>query len=225
MQILVVEDEIRLADAICELLHRAGYLCEHVQTGEEALEYMDAVPYDLVILDVMLPGMNGFGVVERMRKRRMDTPVLMLTARSAVPDKVTGLEAGADDYMTKPFSADELLARVKAMGRRMGTVVMHTLSYEDLSLNLDAGTLSCGQRCVQLSRREMEVTRLLMRSPQTVIAKQTLLMHVWGMNSEATDNNVEAYISFLRKKLRYLGSRVTITTQIMIGYRLEVKEA
>ena len=210
MQILIVEDEIKLADAIGELLRNAGYYCETVHDGSDALEYAQGVPYDLVILDVVLPGFDGFEVVRRMRDKGVNTPVLMLTARSTVPDKVAGLNAGADDYMTKPFSVDELLARVKAMCRRIGTVVMHTLNYEDLELNIESGILNCGDNAVQLSRRELE---------------ETLLMHVWGMDSEATDNNVEAYISFLRKKLRYIGSKVTISTQIRIGYRLELSKS
>ena len=225
MQILIVEDEIKLADAIGELLRNAGYYCEIVHDGSDALEYAQGVPYDLVILDVVLPGFDGFEVVRRMRDKGVNTPVLMLTARSTVPDKVAGLNAGADDYMTKPFSADELLARVKAMCRRIGTVVMHTLNYEDLELNIESGILNCGDNAVQLSRRELEVARIFMSNPRMVIPKETLLMHVWGMDSEATDNNVEAYISFLRKKLRYIGSKVTISTQIRIGYRLELSKS
>ena len=223
MKILIVEDEGKLADAIEALLHKAGYLCETVQDGQEALDYIVAVPYDLIILDVMLPSLDGFEIVSQMRRKEIHTPVLMLTALSSVADKVAGLNAGADDYIAKPFSTDELLARVKAMCRRVGTTITHTLCYDDLILDIDAGVLSCGMNNVQLSRRELEVMRLLLRSPQSVVSKQTLLMHVWGMNSEATDNNVEAYVSFLRKKLRHIGSRVSIATKIMIGYRLEIE--
>lgn len=225
MQILIVEDEIKLAEAIGELLHNAGYYCEIVHDGCDAMDYAEAVPYDLIILDVVLPHLDGFEVVKRMRDKGINTPVLMLTARSTVPDKVAGLNAGADDYMTKPFSADELLARVKAMCRRIGVIVMHTLYYEDLELNIDSGKLNCGENTVQLSRRELEVARIFMSNPQMIISKETLLMHVWGMDSEATNNNVEAYISFLRKKLRYIGSKVTISTQIRIGYRLELSKS
>lgn len=225
MQILVVEDEIKLAEAIGELLHNAGYYCEIVHDGCDAMDYVEAVPYDLIILDVVLPRLDGFEVVKRMRDKGINAPVLMLTARSTVPDKVAGLNAGADDYMTKPFSADELLARVKAMCRRIGVIVMHTLNYEDLELNIESGKLNCGENAVQLSRRELEVARILMSNPQMIIPKETLLMHVWGMDSEATNNNVEAYISFLRKKLKYIGSKVTISTQIRIGYRLELSKS
>ncbi len=221
MQILVAEDEINLAKAIGELLRGDGYRCETVFDGQDALDYASAVPYDLVILDVVLPRLDGCEVVRKMRDAGLNTPVLMLTARSTVPDKVAGLNAGADDYMTKPFSGDELLARVKAVSRRTGTVVMHTLKYEDLLLDIDSGKLTCGNRFVQLSRRELEVARIFLSKPQVIVPKGTLYMHVWGTNAETTDNNVEAYISFLRKKLRYIGSRVTITTQIGIGYILE----
>lgn len=225
MQILIVEDEVKLADAIQVLLHKAGYLCETVHDGLDALEYICAVPYDLIILDVMLPNLSGFEIVTQMRNKGIHTPVLMLTARCAISDKVSGLNAGADDYITKPFNADELLARVKAMCRRIGTIVAHTLSYDDLTLDIDTGVLTCGKRSVRLSRRELEVMRLLLSTPQSVVSKKVLLMHVWGMNSDATDNNVEAYISFLRKKMRHIGSRVLIATQVMIGYRLEIDDA
>lgn len=222
MQILVVEDEISLAEAIGELLRKSGYLYELVHDGEDALSYALEVPYDLIILDVMLPGVQGFDVVRGLRKKGVNTPVLILTAKSSVPDKVTGLNAGADDYMTKPFSADELLARVKAMSRRKGEFIPHTLTFEGLSLDLDSCELSCGKKSIRLSRREFEIARMLLNKPSMIISKQTLLLHVWGMNPDATDNNVEAYISLLRKKLKYLGTKVEISTQIMIGYRLEV---
>ncbi len=224
MQILIVEDEINLAESIAELLRSAHHVCEIVHDGQDALDYALAVPFDLIIMDLMLPLMDGCEVVRELRKRRVSTPILMLTARSTIPDKVAGLNAGADDYMTKPFSADELLARVNAMCRRVGTIVMHTLQYEDLILDVDSGKLTCGEQFVQLSRRELEVARIFLTNPQAVVSKQTLLDHVWGMNSEATDNNVEAYISFLRKKLKFIGSKLTISTKIMIGYKLESAE-
>ncbi len=224
MQILIVEDEINLAESIAELLQNAHHVCEIVHDGQDALDYALAVPYDLVIMDLMLPLMDGCEVVRELRKRKVSTPILMLTARSTVPDKVAGLNAGADDYMVKPFSADELLARLNAMSRRVGVIVMHTLQYEDLTLDIDSGKLSCGEQSVQLSRRELEVARIFLSNPQAVVSKQTLLDHVWGMNSEATENNVEAYISFLRKKLRFIGSKLTISTIVMIGYKLEHAE-
>ena len=170
----------------------------------------------------MLPRLDGFQVVASMRREGNATPVLMLTARGTVPDKVTGLNAGADDYMTKPFDPAELLARVNAMTRRTGAVILNTLSFSDLTLELDTGILKCGENSVQLSRKELEVARLLLSNPTMTLTKEALIVNVWGIESEATDNNVEAYISFLRKKLKYLKSAVTIKNIQKIGYRLEV---
>lgn len=224
MNILIVEDERPLAEALSEILKNAGHFTDIVGDGVEALEYISGFSYDLVILDVMLPRLNGFSVVSAMREHGNATPVLMLTARTTVPDKVQGLNSGADDYMTKPFDPAELLARVNAMTRRTGTVVMNTLSFGDLTLELDSGALRRGEDSVQLSRKELEVARLLLANPSMTVTKETLIVNVWGIESEATDNNVEAYISFLRKKLKYLKSAVTIKNIQRIGYRLEVEE-
>ncbi|MBQ1704898.1 MAG: response regulator transcription factor [Clostridia bacterium] len=224
MNILIVEDERPLAEALSEILKNAGHFTDIVGDGVEALDYAEGFRYDLVILDVMLPRLNGFSVVSAMREHGNATPVLMLTARTTVPDKVQGLNSGADDYMTKPFDPAELLARVNAMTRRTGTVVMNTLSFGDLTLELDSGALRRGEDSVQLSRKELEVARLLLANPSMTVTKETLIVNVWGIESEATDNNVEAYISFLRKKLKYLKSAVTIKNIQRIGYRLEVEE-
>ncbi len=224
MKILVVEDEISLADALKKILQRAGHFADVVYDGASALEFAEGFPYDMVILDVMLPKLDGFGVVRALRERGMGLPVLMLTARGTVPDKVAGLNAGADDYMTKPFDSDELLARVNAMTRRTGDVILNELSYSDLTLELGSAELRCGSDSVQLSRKEFEVARLFLSNPQMTITKETLIINVWGIESEATDNNVEAYISFLRKKLRYLNSSVSIRNIQKIGYRLEVAQ-
>ena len=224
MKILVVEDEISLADALKKILQRAGHFADVVYDGASALEFAEGFPYDMMILDVMLPKLDGFGVVRALRERGMGLPVLMLTARGTVPDKVAGLNAGADDYMTKPFDSDELLARVNAMTRRTGDVILNELSYSDLTLELGSAELRCGSDSVQLSRKEFEVARLFLSNPQMTITKETLIINVWGIESEATDNNVEAYISFLRKKLRYLNSSVTIRNIQKIGYRLEVAQ-
>lgn len=222
MRILIVEDERPLAEALSEILNNAGHFTDIVGDGVDALDYVSGFSYDLVILDVMLPRLNGFRVVSAMREQGNSTPVLMLTARGTVPDKVAGLNSGADDYMTKPFDPAELLARVNAMTRRTGTVVLNTLSFSDLTLELDTGVLRCGQGSVQLSRKELDVARMLLTNPTMTLTKEALIVHVWGMESEATDNNVEAYISFLRKKLKYLKSAVSIKNIQRIGYRLEV---
>ena len=162
-------------------------------------------------------------VLQRVRSEGVHTPILMLTARSTVPDKVAGLNGGADDYMTKPFDTEELLARVGALTRRTGEVVVNEARYEDLVLDIGAATLRCGAESVQLSRKEFEVMRTFLRNPTMTITKDMLINSVWGMESEATDNNVEVYISFLRKKLKYLKSRVAIKNLQKIGYRLEVE--
>ena len=223
MNILVVEDEKALSEALGEILQSAGHYADIVGDGRSALEYTELAHYDLVLLDVMLPKMDGFEVVRRMRERGDNTPVLMLTARTTIPDKVTGLNAGADDYMTKPFDTQELLARVNAMTRRTGEVVMNHLTFGDLKLELDSGLLYCGGESVQLSHRELEVARMLMTNPGMTTTKESMINHVWGMESDVSDNNVEAYISFLRKKMKYLKSTVTIRNIQRMGYRLEVK--
>ena len=222
MNILLVEDEVALAEAVQHILQRAGHTTDYVADGQSALDYVREFSYDLVVLDIMLPKLDGLSVLRQLRSEGNAVPILMLTARTTVPDKVTGLNAGADDYLTKPFDPDELLARVGAMTRRKGAVVLHELRYEDLTLNLDTVTLQCGTRSVQLSPKEFQIARLLLSEPQMTFSKDVLIGRAWGLDSEATDNNVEAYISFLRKKLRYLSSRVTIKNLQKIGYRLEV---
>ncbi len=175
----------------------------------------------MIILDVMLPKRNGFEVVRKLREEKIATPVLLLTARDEVSDKVRGLDCGADDYMTKPFAPEELLARLRALSRRQGDVVLEELTFGDLKLNLSAYSLSCGTRSVHLGYKEFEILRLLMSNPQMVMPKESILTRVWGTESDAEDNNVEAYMSFLRKKFHYLGSKVTIGTVRKVGYRLE----
>ena len=222
MHILIVEDETALAEAVAHILHKAGHSADRVADGQSALDYIRAGAYDLVLLDIMLPRLDGLSVLRQMRSEGVQTPVLLLTARTTVPDKVAGLNAGADDYLTKPFDPEELLARVGAMTRRKGAIVLNELSFQDLTLDLNTVTLRCGARDVQLSPKEFALARLLLSQPSMTYSKDLLISRAWGLDSEATDNNVEAYISFLRKKLRYLGSRVGIKNLQKIGYRLEV---
>lgn len=222
MRVLLVEDEVRLAEALSHILTQAKYGVDVVYDGQDGLEYALSEPYDVIVLDVMLPKKSGFEVVAALRAQKNATPVLMLTARDEVSDKVSGLDAGADDYMTKPFSPEELLARVRALTRRQGEVQMQQLCFGDLSLNLSTYTLSCGTKSVRLGQKELEVLRLLIVNAQQVLPKETLLVRVWGSESGAEDNNVEAYISFLRKKFFFLGSRVLIQSFRKVGYQLGV---
>lgn len=223
MNILIVEDEAALAGAVEHILQKAGNTTDWVADGQTALDYIRGFSYDLVLLDIMLPRLDGLSVLRQIRREGIATPVLMLTARTTVPDKVTGLNAGADDYLTKPFDPEELLARVRAMTRRKGTVILNEIQFEDLTLDLNTVTLHLGERNVQLSPKEFQIAKLMLSEPQMTFPKELLITRAWGMDSEATDNNVEAYISFLRKKLRYLGSKVTIKNLQKIGYRLEVQ--
>ena len=221
MNILVVEDERNLADAIVRIVSDAGFNCEAVYDGNAGLTSAESGLYDAVIMDVMLPGMDGIQIVHELRHQGNSIPVLMLTARTSTSDKVEGLDAGADDYMTKPFEAPELLARLRALTRRQGDVVIDPVTFADLRLDLETHDLSCDGREVHLSGKEFEVLKMLMSSNARVVSKQDLLTRVWGADADASENSVEAYISFLRKKLTHVHSKVQITTLRMLGYRLE----
>lgn len=221
MNILIVEDEVRLAEALAQIMTEQKYSVDVVHDGEDGLAYAESGLYDVVVLDVMLPKRSGFEVVRALRGKKIATPVLLLTARDEISDKVTGLDCGADDYMTKPFSPEELLARVRALARRQGDVVLEEMTFSDVTLNLSAYTLECGAKSVHLGFKEFEVMRLLMGNPSIIVPKDDLITRVWGTESGAEDNNVEAYISFLRKKLFFLGSKVNIGTVRKVGYRLE----
>jgi DNA-binding response OmpR family regulator len=199
MNVLVVEDERNLADAICEILKNEGMRTDVTYDGTTALTLSKSGIYDAIVLDFMLPGMDGIEVVRETRRAGISTPVLMLTARTSTSDKVSGLDAGADDYMTKPFEAPELLARLRALTRRTGDVLLEEASFGDLTLDLATHDLRCGDKSVHLSGKEFEVMRMLMSSSARVVSKQDLLTRVWGGGTEASENSVEAYISFLRK--------------------------
>ena len=225
MRILVVEDERRLSDALVQILTEAKYQAEAVYNGDDGLSYALSGLYDVVVLDVMMPGMDGFEVVRQLRREHCAVPVLMLTAKSELIDKVHGLDMGADDYMTKPFAPEELLARVRALSRRQGDVALERMEFGDAALDLNTCDLSCGERSVHLGYKEFEILRILMANPRILVPKEDLIVKVWGADSEAVDNNVEAYISFLRKKLAFVGAHVTITARRKVGYRLEGSDA
>ncbi len=222
MQVLIVEDEIRLAEALKEILSREKYMVDVVYQGRDALDYAESGIYDLIVLDVMIPEINGYEVAKRLRQQKMTTPIIMLTAKDNISDKVVGLDSGADDYLTKPFAPEELLARIRALTRRQGEVVLDEISFEDLSLNLSTCDVCCQGRCTHLNYKEFEILKLLMTHTNVVTTKENLITKVWGYDSDASDNNVEAYISFLRKKLSYLQSKVSIVSLRKVGYRLKV---
>ena len=222
MRILIVEDEVRLAATLQDLLELNGYTADICHDGEAGLDNAQTGIYDLIILDVMLPKKDGFSVLSQLRQSGSTAPVLMLTARSELSDRVEGLDRGADYYLTKPFEPRELLACIRALIRRQPELrTADTLEFGDLILDKNSFTLSCGERNVRLSRKEFDMCELLMRNRQVVLTKETLLLKLWGYESDAKDNNVEVYISFLRKKLTHLHSLVHIKTIRMVGYCLE----
>ena len=222
MRVLIVEDEVRLASSLQDLLELNGYTADISHDGESGLDNALSGIYDVILLDVMLPKMDGFTVLRHLRGEGSATPVLMLTARDQVSDKVTGLDCGADYYLTKPFEPQELLACIRALTRRQPELHSSDLAeYGDLKLDKNSFTLSCGDRSVRLSRKEFDMMELLMRNRDMILTKETLLLKIWGYESDAEDNNVEVYISFLRRKLTYLRSGVKIKTIRMVGYCLE----
>ena len=224
MRILIVEDERHLAEALGQIMTEQRYQTDVVYDGAGGLDYSLTGQYDVIVLDVMLPKVDGLEVARRLRAAHVSTPILMLTARDEVSDKIAGLDCGADDYMTKPFDAGELLARIRALTRRQGEVVGNVITVGELSLRLDVRCLMWGEDSVRLGFKEFEIMRLLMLNGRAVAPKEDMIAKVWGLESEAEDNNVEVYISFLRKKLAFLHSNVTIGTLRKVGYFLEVPE-
>ena len=211
MRVLIVEDEKRLAQALGQIMEEQHYQVDIVYDGADGLDYALSGQYDIVILDVMLPKKDGFEVVHELREQKISTPVLMLTARDDISDKVQGLDCGAE----------ELLARIRALSRRQGDVLLEDIHWADLTLKLSSRTLHCGAKSVSLGFKEFEVLKILLANPNGIVSKEELIVKVWGSDSNAEDNNVEAYISFLRKKFFYLGSRTGIGTVRKVGYHLE----
>lgn len=222
MKILIIEDEKLLADSLKALLEKKGFDVECVYDGESGEEYAETGVYDLLILDVMMPKMNGFEVAKKVRSKRCGTPILMLTARSGLEDRIQGLNAGADYYLTKPFDTRELLACVNALLRRQGSQV-DELSLGNTALDLSSCMLICGENGVRLSAKEFDVMRFLLQSKDAVLSKEVILAKVWGYDSNAVENHVEVYVGFLRKKLAAIDSNVHIEAVRRLGYRLEVE--
>lgn len=221
MRILVVEDEKRLADTLADILTEQGYTADVAHDGESGLDNALSGIYDALVLDVMLPKLDGFTLLRRLRESGLKTPVLMLTARVGLNDRVHGLDLGADYYLTKPFENAEFCACLRAVLRRQGDITPESLAFGDITLTPSLCELRCGECAVTLSARELEIMRLLISGKGAIIPKETLLVKVWGFDSDASDNNVEAYASFIRKKLMLLRSTVTLAAVRRVGYRLE----
>jgi DNA-binding response OmpR family regulator len=223
LNILIVEDDLHLAEALKQIVEKESYIADVVHDGMDGLYYASNNEYDVILLDVMLPKMNGYDVIKMLRKQHVSTPTLMLTAKSEILDRVAGLDSGADDYLTKPFAPEELLARLRAISRRQGDVILDTIEIENLSLNLQNQNMSFKEKSVSLSNKEFQIMQLLMQNHPMIISKEKIINKIWGATSNADDNNVEAYISFLRKKLFYLKADllVNIITLRQVGYKLD----
>lgn len=221
MRILLAEDERSLSRAIVALLEKNGFSADAVYDGQEALEYLAAGNYDALILDVMMPKLDGFGVLKALRSQGNNIPILMLTARSEVDDKVAGLDGGANDYLTKPFATKELLARIRAMTRTAGTQATNDLTYGNITLNRSTFELSSAAGSFRLANKEYQIMELLLRNAGQVVSAELLLERVWGYDSEAEVNVVWVYISYLRKKLAALNADIQIRAIRSVGYALE----
>ena len=221
MKLLIAEDEIDLAEALTAFFEKNQFTVEAVYNGADAYDYAREGGYDAIILDVMMPKMNGIEVLRRLRDEGFSTPIMMLTAKAQKDDRVEGFDAGADDYLPKPFAPDELLARVRALLRRAGEFKPTVLTFGDLALDSSTGILSCGGESVRLSGREFQLMELFLRSPKILFSVDKLMERIWGWDSDAEINVVWVHISNLRKKLKSIGSEVSIRANRGMGYVLE----
>ncbi|MBE5915853.1 MAG: response regulator transcription factor [Pseudobutyrivibrio ruminis] len=222
MKILLIEDEKRMAEAVAELLNQEDYQVDVKYDGTSGLEAVLTDNYSIIICDVMLPGLNGFEIVREARINNVKTPIIMLTAKSDISDKVMGLDSGADDYLTKPFEVEELLARVRALLRRSNPQADGLIKVGDLVLNKKAMVLSCSTtgKEIRLPEKEFHIIDFLMANAGQIVSKEQLALKVWGYDNESEYNNVEVYISFTRKKLTFLGAKTTIKAVRGMGYEL-----
>lgn len=222
MRLLLIEDEKRMAQALCEILRLEKYEVDHYVNGLDGLAAVESDIYDIVILDVMLPGMNGHEIARKARQSGIRTPILMLTAKAELDDKVLGLDSGADDYLTKPFQTRELLARLRALGRRNINSPDGTLTYGDISLDTNAYMLSCttGGQSIRLSEKEYHILEYLIANGGQILTREQLAVKIWGFNNEAEYNNVEVYMSFTRKKLSFVKAKTEIKAVRGVGYEL-----
>ena len=224
MKILIIEDEYSLADAISDTLEREGFTVEILADGEKGEDEALTGVYDLILLDVMLPHKDGFEILKTLKSEKIETPIIMLTAKSEIYDKLNGLENGADDYITKPFHMRELVARVKNVIKRKSNVEdTDVLEYNDIKLDLKSGILTCNNNEISINGKELELLEVLLINKNQIVNKENLASKIWGYNSEAEYNNVEVYTTFLRRKLKLIKSNVKIKAIRGIGYKLEVE--
>ena len=223
MRLLVAEDDLDLAEALTVFFEKNQFTVDTVNDGVSAYEYAMSCDYDAIVLDVMMPKMNGIEALQKLRDSGIKTPVMMLTAKTQKDDRITGFNAGADDYLPKPFEPDELICRVRAMLRRSGEYKPSVLSFGDLRLDSGTGMLRCAEKSVRLSGREFQVMELFMRSPQIVFSAERNMDRVWGWNTDAEINVVWVHISNLRKKMKSIGSGISICANRGLGYVLEAK--
>ena len=223
-KILIAEDDRELRQLFAHVLTKNGYTVLGVSNGEEALAALEQSYYDLIISDIMMPKMDGITLLKTIRREKISTPVLMLSAKSEIGDKVLGLNVGADDYLTKPFDSSELLARINAISRRKGEFMGDELVFDDLSLDKNAHELCSGGNKIQLSAKEYQIIEMLLKDAGKTLPKEKFVEKIWGFDSEAEYNTIEVYVSFLRKKISAIGSTVTIKSLRGIGYKLEKKD-
>ncbi len=223
MRILIIEDEYPLADAISETLKKENFNVDIVTDGIDGENEALTGIYDLILLDIMLPGKDGFEILQSIKQEKIKTPVIMLTAKSQMNDKLQGLENGADDYITKPFHTRELLARIKNILKRTnGVESINKLEFGDLTLNLDTCKISCSENSIVINGKELELLQLLMVNKGQVVDREVFANKIWGYDSEAEYNNVEVYITFIRRKFKILKTNVKIKAIRGIGYKLEI---
>jgi DNA-binding response OmpR family regulator len=211
-----------MTQALCEILKRENYDVDSCTNGCDGLEAIESNIYDLVILDIMLPGLDGYEIVKKMRSQSITTPVLMLTAKTELDDTVYGLDCGADDYMTKPFMSKELLARVRALLRRSAKIADNSISFGDISISRDTMTLTCinSKESLRLSEKEFNILEYFIVNQGRILTREQLAVKIWGYDNESEYNNVEVYISFTRKKLSFVNSKVTIKSIRRVGYEM-----
>ncbi len=222
MRLLLVEDEKQLSEALQQILIKNNYLVDAVFNGEDGLNYGLTDVYDVIILDIMLPKLNGLQVLKMLRNKKISAPIILLTAKGSVEDKILGLDSGADDYLPKPFAPEELLARLRALTRRNGAFINENiLEFSDIRLNLSTYEMEVKDNSITLTLKEFDILKYFMQRPKIVVSKDDLISKLWGFDSYIEHNNIEVYISFLRKKLSYVESVSKITTIRRVGYRLE----